>query len=269
MTVRQVLENALTDINKVGAPSLLREDFIYLLNKAITDYVNERYTLYLETQQLTDDLRVLTQPAVVNTFTINPNSVFTASYTGVLPQDYLHLLNCSVEFEYNEDYKPTCLIKDSDKFKGVKKMTSKMYSGLIDNYYQKPSNRNPYYYLRNNTDPVIDTDGKRVGGDRDGNASAVNIEIIYGNNTNKYVIKRALIDYLRVPKYISITEEEVEADTDTSQVMEFPYYVCLEIIKKLVVSLLENASDNLRLQTHMGINQSIPVQTGQSNGRSR
>jgi hypothetical protein len=48
---------------------------------------------------------------------------------------------------------------------------------------------------------------------------------------------------------------------DTSQVLEWPDYVCYEIVKELVTLLLENAGDP-RLQTNIPINQAIasPVQ---------
>lgn len=267
MTLRQALEYALVEINKVGAPSLLREDFIYLINKAITYYVNKRYNIYEVTQQLTDDLRVLTKKEVITTLALSEDSVFTATYTGVLPQDYLHILNCSVEFKYAPTFNSNCPIKATDKFKGVKRMTSEMYSGLIDNYYLRPSPKTPFYYLRNSEEILIETDGKRIPKDRDGNASPVNIEVIYGNNINKFAIKRVLVDYLRVPRYMYITEEEIEAEIDTSQVMEFPYYACLEIIKELVALLLENASDP-RLQTNIPINESISSQ-GAMGGQRR
>jgi len=77
-----------------------------------------------------------------------------------------------------------------------------------------------------------------------------------------------MIDYLRFPQYVTITEEELEDNVDNSQVMEFPFYVCLEIIKELSALLLENASDS-RLQTNIPINQSIANQSAQGSGRSR
>ena len=43
---------------------------------------------------------------------------------------------------------------------------------------------------------------------------------------------------------------------DTSQIMEFPDYVCQEIINELAKLLLENAGDP-RLQTNLAVNQTI------------
>lgn len=271
MTFKEVYAYALVEVNKVAAPAVLREDFIYLSNKAITDYVNERYNIYEETQQLTDDLRVLTRDVIIEKadLTKKVKSVFKATYVGHLPQDYLHILNCSVEFVEGPNYKAKCKLSDSDRMKGVKKMTSQMYSGLINNYYLKPSTKNPFFYLKNINEVVPPATSSREPEDRIGNPQPVNIELIYGNDDTKLEINNVFIDYLRVPKYMYITEEELESDDDTSQSMEFPYYACLEIIKRLVALLLENASDS-RLQTNIPINQTIggPARQ-QAGGRSR
>ena len=41
MTARQIYEYALIELNKVEAPSLLLEDFNYLFNKAIYQFINK------------------------------------------------------------------------------------------------------------------------------------------------------------------------------------------------------------------------------------
>lgn len=59
--------------------------------------------------------------------------------------------------------------------------------------------------------------------------------------------------------YVSITEDEVlDIYKDTSQNLEFPDYVCYEIINILVKLIMENASDP-RLQTNLPINQTISI----------
>ena len=66
MTIRQLYDNLLSELNKVEAPSLLLEDFIYFANKAVQQYTNKRYNQYDITQQTTDDLRVLKQSCSLN-----------------------------------------------------------------------------------------------------------------------------------------------------------------------------------------------------------
>ena len=63
--------------------------------------------------------------------------------------------------------------------------------------------------------------------------------------------------------YVSITQDELVSIEDNSQVLEFPDYVCYEIINELVKLFLENSTDP-RLQTNIPVNQTIasPIQQG-------
>jgi hypothetical protein len=51
-------------LHKENAPNILLEDFNYLVNKAIYQYINKRYNIYDINQQTTDDLRVLKATAL-------------------------------------------------------------------------------------------------------------------------------------------------------------------------------------------------------------
>ncbi len=261
MTARQFYDNALTEINKVEAPSLLREDFIYYLNKAIISYADKRYNLYEITQQLTDDLGVLSATTSSIPLSIKVDNVlYKGTVVGILPQEYFHILNCVAEFTLTKSYR--CKPKGSILLKGVKKLNSGMVSGLIDNYYNKPSISNPFYYLHNsstsipssNNDPSINN-GYRLEGDRKGSINPVKIEIRYGNDDSA-IVSKLHVDYLRVPRYITISQDQLDAENDTTQIMEFPDYACYEIIKELVALLMENSSDP-RLNTNVPINQAI------------
>jgi len=66
----------------------------------------------------------------------------------------------------------------------------------------------------------------------------------------------AYVDYIRYPKLIKLTWEDVQSVTDNTSVCEFPNAVAYEIINIFSKLLLENASDS-RLQTHFAINQTI------------
>ena len=93
-------------------------------------------------------------------------------------------------------------------------------------------------------------------GMRYGNASAVRMEIRYGKDSDTFEPIQVMVDYLRTPQYIRLTQEQLDKTQDTSQIMEFPDYVCQEIINGLVKLVMENASDP-RLQTNIPINQTI------------
>lgn len=101
---------------------------------------------------------------------------------------------------------------------------------------------------------------EKESGVRYGNASNVRMEIRYGQD-DVFELKNVLVDYIKSPQYIRLTQEQVNLTTDTSQIMEFPDYVCQEIINELVLLVMENTADP-RLQTHSIVTQSIanPVQ---------
>jgi hypothetical protein len=162
---------------------------------------------------------------------------------------------------------------------GAKRLTADMFSGIINNYYMKPSYKQPYYSINNvnisnifpTTDSqvgVFDETGttanqiilnvNRVPGNRYGNSSKVQMEIRYGKDTSKFQLTRIYVDYLKSPKFVKLTAEQVEDVEDTSQILEFPDYVCQEIVNELVKLIMENSSDP-RLQTNIPINQSIAI----------
>ena len=96
---------------------------------------------------------------------------------------------------------------------------------------------------------------------RYGNASKVRMEIRYGHDDNVFTLQKVFIDYIKTPQYIRLTQDQVNLIQDTSQIMEFPDYVCQEIINELVMLVMENTADP-RLQTNTIVTQSIvnPVQ---------
>lgn len=84
------------------------------------------------------------------------------------------------------------------------------------------------------------------------------MEIRYGNDDSIFLLSKVYVDYLRSPQFIKLTQDQIDDVVDTSQVLEFPDYVCQEILNELVKLLLENASDP-RLQTNPLVNQSIAI----------
>ena len=97
---------------------------------------------------------------------------------------------------------------------------------------------------------------KRDTGTRYGNASNVRMEIRYGQDNSVFILEKVLVDYIKAPQTIRLTQEQVNLTQDTSQIMEFPDYVCQEIINELVHILMENSTDQ-RLQSHPIVTQSI------------
>ena len=97
---------------------------------------------------------------------------------------------------------------------------------------------------------------------RYGNSQPIRMEIRCGNNPN-FELEAVYVDYLKTPQYIKLTQLQLDLVEDKSQLLEYPDYVCYEIVGELVKLFLENAGDP-RLQTNLPINQTIvsPIQQG-------
>ena len=81
------------------------------------------------------------------------------------------------------------------------------------------------------------------------------MRIVYGDD-NSHKLNKVYVDYLRTPIYYSLSEDEIDAVEDNSQVIEFPDDVVYRIIDRVVNLILENNS-NPRIQTHHAVNQSV------------
>ena len=263
MSIRDAFENCLVELNKVQAPSLLLDDFVYLFNKAVQQYINTRYNLFETKQQLTDDLRVLLV-TYKHDLSANPQSGSFDGYTMELPLDYMHMLNCICTFTQTKENKCG---NSKTITKGANKMDTTQWSHVIENYYMKPSVKQPYYYIMNiQTDPLW---GKTSYTDEDkdlnavstsryqryGNSIVPTMQIKYGEDP-KYKLTEVRIDYLRAPYYYTLTQDQLDDWTDNSMIIEFPDYVVYEIINTLVKMILENGS-NPRMQSHVAANTSI------------
>ena len=76
MTARQILEALQIELNKANVPSMLLQDFNYMINKAINQYINKQYNIYDTTQQTTDNLRVLKATTILKA---KPSTVYNNS----------------------------------------------------------------------------------------------------------------------------------------------------------------------------------------------
>lgn len=177
MTAKQAYEACLIELNKQGAPSILLEDFNYLFNKAINQYINKKYNVYDVNQETTDSLRVLKSTAMLTpkkSYTDNDplmQELSGATYEVMLPEDYLHILNCICIFKVvGGNYK--CYNDGKYVRFGAKRLTSDMWGQIINNFYLKPSYKQPYYFIHNTntsedlpTNPIrYDDSGKYLGG---------------------------------------------------------------------------------------------------------
>lgn len=314
-----IFEGMLVELSKVNAPSLLLEDFNYLINKAIQQYSNKSYNQYDLNQQQTDNLRVLKATAklkAIHAYETNPTykdlkdkgagkaKLMDGTYEIILPDDYMHLLNCICFYKVKDE---TVCHNDGDYARyPARRLTADSWSTVINDYYNRPTPQKPYYYIHNvntnykdeltptnpynNTNPngtdlgqeysetksnlprVVKLSDLFVGkteqdavvkqtGQRYGNASKVRMEVRTGCDSSVYELVEVLIDYIKTPQHIRLTQEQMDLTRDTSQVMEFPDYVCNEIINELVHLVMAITADP-SLQIHPTVTQSIasPVQ---------
>ena len=165
MTARELYEYALIELNKLEAPSLLLEDYNYFINKAVQQYINLVYAKLEIDQQSTDDIRVLKTSAILKpvklsenpTYSHLANGMFKSSYYVDLPADYMHLLNCIVEYKVGvSNFK--CYNKGDMVYFAARKLTPDMYTQVLNNAYMRPMYKRPYYYLNNiNTAAALPT----------------------------------------------------------------------------------------------------------------
>ena len=97
---------------------------------------------------------------------------------------------------------------------------------------------------------------------RYGNSSPVRMEIRYGKDNTVFELIEVSVDYIKTPQYLLLTQEQLDLTEDTSQIMEFPDYICQEIINEVVKIILEQNA-NPRLQTFIPVNTSIATPTSQ------
>ena len=298
MTIREVYQALLIELNKEQAPSMLLADFNYFYNKAAQQYLNKQYNMYDVNQQTSDNLRVLSTTAKL---TPTYDDFYGEKIAVVnLPLDYFHLLNCICSYKRTGPNK--CNQSGSVQY-SAKRLTSDMWSQVHRNYYNRPTYKRPYYFIHNvNTSSDLPTDnysselykpiienGEQVGQElvrglsktitiggekkslvtkeatnRYGNVEPVRVEIRYGSMPANLELDTIYVDYLKTPQHVELTQEQLDLVEDTSQLLEYPDYVCYEIVGELVKLLMENASDP-RLQTNIPINQTIasPIQQSQ------
>ena len=298
MTIREVYQALLIELNKEQAPSMLLADFNYFYNKAAQQYLNKQYNMYDVNQQTSDNLRVLSTTAKL---TPTYDDFYGEKIAVIeLPLDYFHLLNCICSYRRTGPNK--CNQSGSVQY-SAKRLTSDMWSQVHRNYYNRHTYKRPYYFIHNvNTSSDLPTDnysselykpiienGEQVGQElvrglsktitiggvkknlvpkeatnRYGNVEPVRVEIRYGSMPANLELDTIYVDYLKTPQHVELTQEQLDLVEDTSQLLEYPDYVCYEIVGELVKLLMENASDP-RLQTNIPINQTIasPIQQSQ------
>lgn len=258
MTEKKLYEYVMIELRKTKAPSLQLEDFLYWSNKGIQEYINERYLTYETTQQLSDDLQAL---SVSTSLSLIPTANgFLGTYTGdysltniivttgkkygsdfirfSAPQNYWHFLGSHVTMVSKKPFK--CFPAGSESNKPSKRLTKEIANGIIDNAFLKPSFERPYHSFSDSSTGLVYPD-----------------LFYYFGDAKKFGIKTIYIDYLKEPKPITLNVTQRDLPIDTSETLEFPEFVCREIIKRITKLILEVNADP-RLNTNPIVTKTIP-----------
>lgn len=229
----------------------LPPDYLHILNCVCIYKVNSTYSCYDSGSFIQFSARRLTSDSW--------SQVINDYYNRPLPERpyfYIHNVNTSVTLPTNPFDLETG--KGTDMSEGVYKVTEQ--DGAEGDVLNLPRTitigKNKQSLIQKNT------------ANRYGNASKVRMEIRYGKDDSVFELQEILIDYIKTPQYIRLTPEQLDLTIDTSQVMEFPDYVCQEIINELVTVVMENNADP-RLQTHIPVSQSIAPPPTQAVEQSR
>ena len=166
MTSKQIYEATAIELSKVQAPALKLYEFNYFFNQAIRQFVNKVYNVYYVNQQTTDDLRVLKATATLlpeiapSTGNKALDYLRGATYYVNMPDDYLHLLNCICLFDVNK--KKECWDQGDVMVVGATKLTADSWSSVVDDVYNQPTKKRPYYYVHNQNDIHIDANSNNL-----------------------------------------------------------------------------------------------------------
>lgn len=154
MTVKQIYEATAIELSKIQSLTLKLYEFNYYINQAILQYINKVYNFYDVNQQTTDDLRVLKSTATLEPTPMADSNIPAidylrgATYEVNMPNDYLHLLNCVCLFDVNNNN--NCWNAGNVMVVGATRLTADSWSSIIDDIYNRPSVKRPYYYIHNN-----------------------------------------------------------------------------------------------------------------------
>lgn len=234
----EVSEFASGNVSLFGATyeTILPSDYLHLLNCICVYKVKKNYKCY----KTNDYVQFAAKRLTADSWSIIVNDYFNRP----LPQrPYYYIHNVNI----NNTVPTNPLTEENPNGTDI--------SVLYDN--QKENSNFPRTITLG--DPFSSTEASTVEKEaamRYGNPSSVRLEIRYGYDNSVFELVKVFIDYIKVPQTINLTWEQVNLTEDTSQIIEFPDYVCQEIINELTMLVMANIGDP-RLQSTTIVNQSI------------
>ncbi len=237
------------------------QDYLHLLNCVCIYYIDSNYKCY----DKGDYIEVPAKRLTADTWSNIANDIYNRP-SPLNPYYYIHNRNQQPTLPTN----PTYIKKETDK-EDVEvygtDITSKGYatSGSMVNTISSGAAASNFSRTIKLKDALGESEESVVDKPtaiRVSNPTTVRCEIRYGMDDTVYKLVEVQIEYLKSPQFIRLTQEQIDRTADTSQIMEFPDYICQEIINKLVMLLMERAQDP-RLANNIQINRTIARPTEQ------
>lgn len=223
-------------------------DYLHMLNCICVYKLNKRFKCY----NAGDYVQFAAKRLTADSWSVVVNDYYNRPLPE-RPYYYIHNVNTSVQLPTNPITNTTTALDT----KTVGTDTSKDYNvepGEAPALSTGPNSNLPRTInLQGITNKSV---VEKEAGVRYGNPSSVRCEIRYGKDNSVFELQSVVIDYIKAPQTIRLTQEQVDLTEDTSQIMEFPDYVCQEIINELTMLVMENTADP-RLQTNTVVTQSI------------
>lgn len=227
---------------------ILPSDYLHILNCICIYKLNKNWKCF----NAGDDVQFAAKRLTADSWSVIINDYYNRPLPE-RPYFYIHNINVNTTI-------PTNPITDDNTYGTDKsteydvKMSTDDIGGGIDGDKGK-SNFKRRITLGDPDNREISTVERDIA-TRYGNPSNIRMEIRYGHDSSVFELEKVLIDYIKSPQTIRLTQEQVNLTEDTSQIMEFPDYVCQEIINELTMLVMENTADP-RLQTNTTVTQSI------------
>jgi hypothetical protein len=106
-----------------------------------------------------------------------------ATYFVDMPDDYLHLLNCICLFDVNK--RKECWNAGDVMVVGATKLTADSWSSVVDDVYNQPTKKRPYYYVHNQNDMYLDSNYELTARNSELPTNIDSGEVPSGNATDK------------------------------------------------------------------------------------
>lgn len=249
VTAKDSLYGAVCEFN-------LPNDYYHLLNCVCNFKVKKKFKCYEPNTYVQFPAEKLTAdawPQILNNMYMKP------SYKK--PYYYIHNVNTKSEIPTNPNTGNTLETSNGTDMDGFYNITFNSYDKIIINDDiavdgQEGSNLPRKMTVHGKEVSLVE----KEAGLRYGNPSNIRLEIRYGKDSSIFELDSIQVDYLKTPQYILLTQEQLDLTEDTSQILEFPDYVCQQIINELVTVLMENDSDP-RIQTYPIVSKSIAEPT--------